>query len=303
MGAPQVLWNEDAAYDQLRAFLVAACPDVPPVNIYRARPAAVPGAAQQPAIVIDPLTPAPAYLSPFGCETDSAQQQVWQVQVTTAAAGAWTMTVLGQTTAPFVAGGGDTPADIAAGLRAAVDALGAAVTTAAVASPPPAAFTITGDDAGASIGVTVTAPEGGVYALAVVDDNIRRAVWNWGVWRVRLLFRDVPSSQALPARSPRYLSAVLAERVRLWLQSSSLPATNGLAFPYRRDQLQAAPAYLSWFSTSAPVQVDLVENGAWCRTVALDVDFQTPVALTHDVPSLDAMGLAPASDPIVIVDG
>lgn len=301
MGAPAVLWDEDAAYNQLRALLVAACPEVAPRNVYRARPSAVPGEfGQGPQIVIDPLTPAPEYVSPFGCESNGTQQQQWQVTVTTAAVGAWTVTVLGSTTAPFVAGGGDTPATIAAGIMAAVDALALAVTTAAVAPPPPGAFTITGDTAGASLGVSVAAPAGGAYSLAVIDDNIRRAVWNWGVWRVRLLFRDVPSAQAVPARTPRYLSAVLCERVRLWLQASSLPVTNGSAYPYRRDNLQAAPARLSWLQSGIPVMLDVLENGAWVRTVALDVDFQTPVCLTHDVPSLDAIGLA--VDPIVIED-
>jgi Mrp family chromosome partitioning ATPase len=42
------------------------------------------------------------------------------------------------------------------------------------------------------------------------------------------------------------------------------------------------------------INFDEVEGQTWTRAVALDVAFQTPVALTHDVPSLDAMGLAAA---------
>jgi hypothetical protein len=300
MGAPAVLWDENAAYNQLRAFLVAACPDVLPENVYRARPSAVPGDFARPSIVIDPLTPAPEYMSAFGSESDSAQQQQWKVTITTAAVGAWTVTLLGETTAPFVAGGGDDAADIAVGLRAAVDALALAVTTAAVAAPPPGVFTITGGTAGVSLGVSVAAPVGGASALVVVDDNIRRATWNWGVWRVRLLFRDVPSAARVPTPAPRYVSATLCERVRMWLQASSLPVTNGSAYPYRRDNLQAGPARLSWLASGIPIQLDVQENGAWVRTVALDVDFQTPVAMTYDVPSLDSVGLA--VDPIVIED-
>ena len=117
-----------------------------------------------------------------------------------------------------------------------------------------------------------------------------------GVWRVRLIFRDVPSAQQAPAAGYRYLSATLAERVRLWLQASSLPVTNGLAYPYRRDQLQAAPARLSWMQTQAPLSLSQQENGAWVRVVALDVSFQVPCAMTHDVPSLDEVGL---SGPVV----
>lgn len=289
MPPPSVLWSEEAALDQIQAFIVAACPEVQARDIYRAQPSAVPGVFGR-SIVILPLTPVPEYSSPFGGESDERQRQRWSVAVTTAAAGEWTVTLLGQTTAPFVAGPGDTPADVAAGLQAAVDALGMPVTTQALA-PPPAAFGILGDVAGVSLGVSVAGPPGGAATTAVVDDNVRRAVYNWGVYRVRLLFRDVPSAQAVPAGGVRYLSTALAERVRLWLQASSLPVTNGLAYPYRRDQLQAAPARLSWMQTEQlhfPVQ----ENGAWVRVAALDVSFQTPVCMTHDVPSLDAVGLA-----------
>jgi hypothetical protein len=49
------------------------------------------------------------------------------------------------------------------------------------------------------------------------------------------------------------------------------------------------------------MRIDVLENGAWVRTVGLDVDFQTPVAMTYDVPSLDA--LAPSLASPVLMDG
>jgi hypothetical protein len=255
--------------------------------VYRAQPAASPGKyGGTGSIVMLPLTPIPEARSPMGAESTAVQVQRWRVRVTTAAAGAWTVTVLGQTTAPFVAGGGDTAADISTGLKAAVDALGVAVTT-SVPAGVAAAFDITADVAGVSLGVSVAAPEGGAYALTVEDDNLRRAVYNWGLWRCRLLFRDTPS-----ASTGRYTAASLAERVRLWLQATSLPVTNGLAYPYRRDNLQAAPARLSWRQTFPALWTSEVEGQTWVRVVALDVEFETPVCMTHDVPSLDAMGLA-----------
>lgn len=290
MGAPVYLWSEVDALNQVAAFVRAACPELQATDVYRAQPGASP-AKWGAAVVIFPLTTIPEYASPFGAESDSAQRQRWQVQVTTAAVGNWTVTLMGQTSAPFVAGPGDTPATIAAGLMAAVDALALPVTTSAVAPPPPGAFQVLGDVAGASLGVSVSAPVGGSVSLTVVDDNIRRAVWNWGVYRVRLFFRDVPSAQAVPS-GPRYVAAMLADRVRLWLQASSLPVTNGLACPYRRDQLQAAPARLSWLRTGDPITASEVENNTWVRVVSYDVEFQTPVGMTHDVPSLDAIGLA-----------
>lgn len=298
MPGPLLLWNEDGAYEALRTFLVSACPEVQPVNVYRARPGAVPGAAQQTSIIIDALTPAPEYLSPAGSESNAPQAQRWLVTVAAAAPGPWTATLLGQTTAPFVAVPADTTTTIAAGLRVSIDALGAPVVTAA--GPAASTFYVTASTAGVSLGLSVAPPPAGAASLAILDDSIRRAVWNWGVWRVRLIFRDVPSSQAVAARAPRSLSAQLVERVRLMLQASSLPVTNGLAYPYHRDLLLAAPSRLSWRQTSTPLPVDLVENGAWVRTVVIDVEFSTPVALTHDVPSLDAVGLAQV--PIEIED-
>lgn len=291
MGAPLVLWDESAAFDQVKAFVVAACPEVDSRAVYRARPGATPSQFGPTSIVLLPLTPAPEYGSPFGDASEAKQQQLWHVRVTTAAAGEWTVAVLGQTTAPFVAGPGDSAADIAAGLRAAVDLPGLPVTTGVVAAPP-ATFSVQGDEAGASLGVSVAAPVGGAYALTIVDDNIRRAVYNWGTWRVRMIFRCAPVTMNAPATPGTYDPARYCERVRLWLQAASLPVTNGLAYPYRRDQLQAAPARLSWLSTSTPINFDEVENGMWTRPCAIDVAFQTPVCLTHDVPSIDAIGLA-----------
>lgn len=290
MPPPSVLWDESAALTQLAAFVRACCPEVPAADVYRSRPAATPGKFGV-SILLFPLTPVPEYGSPWGSESDAAQRQRWSVTVTAAAAGAWTVTLLGVTTAPYAAGPGDSPQDIADALRAAVDALALPVTTAALPAPPVASFEVLGDVAGASLGVSVSAPAGGAAALAVVDDNVRRATYNFGVWRVRVIFRDQVSSQAAPASGHRYLSAILAERFRLWLQASSLPATNGLAYPYRRDQLQAAPARLSWRSTGDPLSLDEVDGQVWSRAVALDVEFETPVAMTYDVPSLDAIGL------------
>lgn len=290
MPPPLILWDEVAALDQLATFVRAACPEVPAVDVYRARPTASPSKYGGPSVLLFPLTPIPEDRGPFATETDAAQRQRWAVTITTASAGAWTATVLGQAAAPYVAGGGDDAADIAAGVRAAVDALALAVTTSAIVGPPPG-FGVLADVAGASLGVSLTAPPGGVYGLAVVDDNIRRAVWNFGLWRVRLIFRDVPSAGALPAGVVRSTAPVLAERTRRWLQASSLPTTNGLAYPYRRDQLQAAPARLSFLACGTPVTADQVDGQTWTRAVAMDVEFEVPVCMTHDVPSLDAIGL------------
>lgn len=287
MGAPAVLWDEAACLDQLRALLVAACPGVPVRDIYRGQPPASPGkfGGAGGSIVILPLTPVPEALSVLGAESTAAQVQRWRVRVVTAAAGAWSVDVLGES-APFAAGGGDSAADIRTGLRAAVDALTLAVTT-SVPATPSAAFDLAANVAGVSLGVSVTAPVGGAYALTVEDDNRRRLTQNWGIWRVRLKFRDVPDAAGSST------AASNADRVRWYLQASSVPVTNGLAYPYQRDNLLAAPGHLSWLRTGDPLPAPAEqENGVWVRVVAYDVDFQVPVGMTYDVPSLDALGLA-----------
>lgn len=291
MPAPSIIWDESAAFDALKALVVAALPEIDARDIYRGRPAATPGKYGPASVNLIPLVAAPEYMSPLGAESESTQRQRWAVTVTTAAAGAWGVSVLGEAGA-YVAGGGDSAADIAAGLRAVVDGLGVAVTTQVLSAT---AFGILGDTAGASLGVTVTPAAGGTRTLAVVDDNLVRCVYNWGVWRVRLVFRCTPSARAQAADPGVYDVSRYLERVRLWLQASSLPVTNGLAYPYRRDQLQNSAARLSWLSTGTPLIFDEVEGGAggtWPRVGAIDVAFQTPVGLVHDVPSLDAIGLA-----------
>lgn len=291
MPPPAIIWDESAAFDALKALVVAAVPEIDARDIYRGRPAATPGKYGPASVNLIPLVAAPEYMSLQGAESESTQRQRWAVTVTTAAAGAWGVSVLGQA-GQYVAGGGDSAADIAAGLRTAVDGLGVAVTTQALTG---AAFGILGDVAGASLGVTVTPPAGGARTLAVVDDNLVRCVYNWGVWRVRLVFRCTPSTRSQSADPGVYDVSRYLERVRLWLQASSLPVTNGLAYPYRRDQLQNSRARLSWLSTGTPQVFDEVEGGAggtWARVGAIDVAFQCPVGMVHDVPSLDAIGLA-----------
>lgn len=291
MPPPAIIWDESAAFDALKALIVAALPEVDARDIYRGRPAATPGKYGPASVNLIPLVAAPEDMSPLGAESESTQRQRWAVTVTTAAAGAWGVSVLGEA-GQYVAGGGDSAADIAAGLRAVVDGLGVAVTTQALTG---AAFGILGDVAGASLGVTVTPAAGGARTLAVVDDNLVRCVYNWGVWRVRLVFRCVPSARAQAADPGVYDASRYLERVRRWLQASSLPVTNGLAYPYRRDQLQNSPARLSWLSTGTPLVFDEIEGGAggtWARVGVIDVSFQCPVGLVHDVPSLDAIGLA-----------
>jgi hypothetical protein len=283
VGAPTLYFDEHAAMDALRQFVGAVVP-VAAVDAYRARPPASP-ARYLLSVVMAPTTPLPVLQSYNGEESDGAQAQVWRVTVLAVAAGNWALTVLGEQAAPYAAGGGDTPADVRDGLRAGVDALGLDVTT---ADDPQvaAAFTVTGDVAGASLGVLASlVPPGGQVRLEVVGDNVRRAVANWGVWTVRVVVRDVDS-----AGGPRTSNVgPYAEKLRLSMQATSIPVTMGLAYPYLRDRLNEA--HLRWRRTLGPFNADATVDGIQTRGVALDFELDVPCVLLHDVPSLDAVSI------------
>ena len=292
MRADALLWDEDACLAAIKVFVVAACGGlIVSKNVYRWRPSAVPGDTTKPSCLLAPVNELPVLSSPMGEESDEAQRQRWTVTVDTAAEGAWTIAAIGETSAPFVAGPLDTPATIRDGLLAALDALALPL---AVTADAGAGMEVLGDTAGQSLGVLVTAPVGGAVTLAVVDDNIRRAVYNWGIYTVRLILRDTPSAERVPSAGRRSAVLGLAERIRLWFQSSSLPVVNGSAYPFRSDLLAAAR--LAWRQTSAPINTGETDAQGWTRSVALDVSFDVPCALLHDVPSLDAIELALAVD-------
>lgn len=283
MPAPSLYFDEAAAMGALLDFVTAVLP-LAAVDVYRVRPAATPGRWKA-SVLLAPVTPLPIAQSRLGEEHDGKQAQRWQVSVTTAAAGAWSLGVLGETSVPYLAGGADPASLIRDELRLAVDALGLPVATADSPGPNGApGFTVTGDVVGVSLAVTAAAvPAGGSLLLQVVDDNVRRAVSNQGIWTIRAVVRDVaPAGGGVASNAGPY-----AELLRLSMQASSRPVTNGLAYPYLRDRLQEAK--LSWRQTLGPFNADEVDGGVWVRGVALDFAFDVPIALLHDVPSLDAV--------------
>lgn len=296
MGAPTLLFNEAAALDALRQFVTTIIPEVPEVDVYRARPTAAPGKWGL-SVLLVPTTPLPVYLSPMGEENTTTQRQVARLVVRAGAAGAWQATVLGEE-ADFVAGVAATATQVRDGLLAALTLLALPVT--AVATAPgvlPAAYAgidVTADVAGVSMLARFTAvPAGGVGAVTVVDDNLRRATYNWGVWTVRVVVRDVPDAQGTRAS----MVGTYTERLRLSMQgAASIPVTNGEAFPYLRDRLGGesrvstlpAGAQMNWRQTLGPFNADVLNNGVWVRGAALDFEFDCPSSLYHDVPSLDA---------------
>lgn len=287
MPSTALLFDEAAALDALREFVRTAVPEVPEVDVYRWRPAAVPGKWGL-HVLISPVNPMPIFADSYsGEESTGKQRQRIRVTITTAAAGAWALRVL-STSAPYTANPGATTADIRTGLQGAVNGLGLAVSTEAAAAPAgQAAFDILGDNAGASLGVRFTAiPAGGATTVAVIDDNLRRAVYNWGTWTIRVIVRDIP---AAGGTRPSMVGAYV-ERLRLYMQGSSIPVVNGLAYPFVRDRLQGTTAKrLAWRKTLGPFEASVTDNNVWSRGAALDFVFDVPSALLHDIPSLDTV--------------
>ena len=302
MGAPQILFDESAALTALQQFITTAIPEVPQVDVYRARPTAAPGKWGL-SVLIVPTTPLPVLQSYMGDQSTGKQQQLVRFVFAASAAGAWRVRVLGQQTAAYVAGGGETNAQVRDGVAAALALLGLPVTatnTAANLLPTGyAGLDVLADVAGASMLAAFTAvPAGGAGSVVVVDDNLRRASYNWGIWVVRCVVRDLPDAGGgRPSMVGPY-----TERLRLFMQAAaSIPVVNGSAFPYLQDRMGGVArvstlppgAALNWRQTLGPFNADVqVNGGLWMRGAALDFEFDTTSALYYDVPSLDTVGVS-----------
>lgn len=293
MPAPSILFNEPACFDALKAFLVRCCaPDVDAVNIYRSHAPATPSAVPGPSITLIPLQGGlPINSSTMGERSIAKQVQKVHVKIKTAATGSWTLSILG-TEAVFVAGAEDTPTTIRNGLKTAVDLLGLPITTQALVITSQPTLVITANVAGVSMLVRFLAgdiPAGGVGTVDMVDDCLRACSYNFGIWTVRIVVRDMPPLGG--GVQNRVQASQLAERIRCWFQANATkPITAGLAYPTEGDQMILAPARLMWRNTEAPISLPELEGGVWTRAVGLDVSFDVPTGMAYDVPSLDSTG-------------
>lgn len=287
MGAPNVLWSEAQSLTALRdaLLLIVAPPNGPvaPVDVYRQRPAAT-SAARGLAVWFFPTTPVPITESPFGEEWASKQRQRVWVVVLTPVQPASSFVVLGQV-ASYATQPGDGAAEVAAGLAASAAGLGLPVTVSVVAQDGNPAVEVLADVAGASLNVQLL---GGNLAKLVVDDNVRMAVYNWTSWTIRVVCQDVANAAG------NCRASALAEKIRYSLQADSLPLTNGLAYKYLRDVLAEGNMAVEQVLPASLV-MDAVDDGVWVRRAAVDVVFRPVTGMTHDVPSLDVIGLAPST--------
>ena len=294
MAAPQILFDESAALTALQQFITTVIPEVQGVDVYLNRPSAVPGKWGL-SVVLQPVTPLPVLTSPMGESSVSAQRQLIRLVVLTAAAGEWRANVLGQVGA-YTALLGQTTTQVRDGVQAALALLLLPVTltptTAGVLPAGQAGLDILADVAGVSmLARFTTVPAGGVGGYTVVDDNLRVADYNWGVWTIRAVVRDVA-----PAQGPvGCMVNTYCERLRLSMQGQSIPVTNGSAYPYLRDRMGGAAstgavgAQLNWRQTMGPFEASVLEGATWRTGAALDFEFDTVSALLHDVPSMDAL--------------
>ena len=299
MPAAALLFDEFAALDALRAFVRRAVPEVPAVDVYRSQQSAVPGKWGL-SVVLAPVNPLPLLSSPMGDDSTSAQRQRVTMAVETAAPGLWRLRVLGEF-ADYTAGALDDAEAIRDGLSTALALLGLPVSVANTAAlPGQSALSVLANVAGVSMTVAVTAPAGGAASVAMVDDCLRRTTYNWGIWTVRCIVRDIPQAGGV-ARS---MVGVYCDRLRFTMQGgASIPITVGLAYPYVRDALEAAAspgsgARLAWRQTLGPFDAPLTANGVQSRGAALDFVFDATVGMSYDVPSLDVIGPS-LSSPVI----
>lgn len=294
MPSPADLWNEELAYDGLKKWLeavfgapgaeswqVALSGDsVPFGQIHRWNQNVPRG--KVPAIYFRATTADPVTEGFQYDQKDTAQQQLWNSQIVSAAPGPYTLTVLTQP-ATYVAGGGDTVTTIRDGLRAAVDLLGLPVTTGDIGADT---FSILGDTAGTSLGVVVDA---GDIALTVINDNIRRCRARRAFWTVRFLCDDIkPDSDTVPSAARQR-----AKRIQTYMEAGdSLPLVSGNAVTYLNDLL--APGAIAYNVTVAQLpDLSFQQSGLWVVRAAADVRFTTRTGLAFDVPSLDTLGAQP----------
>lgn len=239
--------------------------------------------SSQRGVTVIPTTTVPVKEAWTDVVVESLQANLVHVQVVAAAAGLYRLRVLGQN-ADYVAGGGDDATAIRDGLRAAVDALALAVTTADVGG---SSFSILGDTAGQWLGVApVSTPVADALAVTVVDDVKRRASGSLGRWTLRIIIDDIR-----PAMGNSSVQDA-ADLVRNYLDAASVPVVNGSAVIYTDDYL--AQVGLVYLSAGDPIVADYQGDGGpapvWRERAMIDVVFNVTTGLAFDIPTIETFG-------------
>lgn len=283
MGVTTLLFNEDDAIAGLKSWLDLVLGQLYDARQIRRGQRNAPASSQRQVTFIPLQT-----VAEDEAWTDdrfvSAQRNLVNVTVSTAAVGAYSIGLLGSTTAPYVAGGGDTPTTIRDALRAAVDALALAVTTADVGGD---AFSIRGNVAGVWLAVAVASePVADALAVEVIDDVARETTLNPGRWTVRILIDDVWGA------SSRGAAVEAADLVVRTLKAYRVPVVVGSAAVYSGDLLRDTGLD---FLDVETVQAQDYTQGATGGPVRhqramIDVVFNTANGLSYDLPTIETLG-------------
>ena len=295
MPAAALLFDEFAALDALRAFVRRAVPEVPAVDVYRAQPSSVPGKWGL-SVVLAPVNPLPLLSSPMGDDSTVAQQQRVTMAVETAAPGLWRLRVLGEF-ADYTAGALDDAEAIRDGLSTALALLGLPVSVANTdALPGQSALSVLANVAGVSMTTDVTAPAGGAASVTMVDDCLRRTTYNWGIWTVRCIVRDIPQAGGV-ARS---MAGVYCDRLRFTMQGgASIPisSTGTLrAFSLARiaDRLARVSSGGRPRSMSLPPRLIITScGGRAIESSTKSTRWSPPAVVSPDTPALVIRALIP----------
>ena len=296
MGAPSLLWNEEAAYAALRQWLLAIYgpgglattldarppPALAAERVYRARQDAPSFAGGS--ITLIATTQTPVSRSPIGDVITAAQVQRWLVDVTSVADGeAFALAVLGATTPAYVA---SVPPDDADAVRdqlvADVAGLGVAATASATATS--GQLQVLADVPGAHLAVAV---DQGSMTATIADDAARRRTRRPSTWTVRFTFEDVkPAGVGAPSWARRR-----AELLETFLDAGDdVPLVAGDPGQYLSDVLYTAK--LGYTRVVSRIDGDYARNQAvWVDVSAVDVEFSTTAGLDRDVITLEAVGV------------
>jgi hypothetical protein len=235
-------------------------------------------------VTIVPVSAGPSSYAWTPVIEERAQRNRVQLEITTAAPGLWRLAALGQDVT-YNAAGGDTAAQIAAGLLAA----SVAFTGLSVSSAGPETLELLGATAGAWLGVALTVPAGGAAEGTVIDDTIRRFSWAPCKWTVAITIDDIR-----PASGASAVTNATAYLVEILL-AGDVPIVNGSAVTMSADLLAAASLY--YLSHETPQTLDYYEpktgpaqGTVWRERSRVDVVFQTTKGIAFDLPSLEVVG-------------
>ena len=235
-------------------------------------------------VTVAPLTTVPVNEGWTPNILQTLQANLMLVTVDAAAVGPYTVRILGED-ATYTAIGGDDEEAIRDGLRLAVGALGAAVTT---DDSGDNGIEILGDVAGQWLGVSAIA---GALSVATVDDVLRIAESNPGKWTIRITVDDIRPAQG--TSSVTEASQLLLQ----YLAGATVPVIPGDATVYTDDYLSSVG--LLYHDHTVLPAADYATGGTgrggakptvFHERSLIDVVFRVTTGMAFDQPTIESFG-------------